>query len=338
MDSAPLASRFAVRDGPGLHAGFSPSAWISAAEFAAVRAHPRLAGAVAAFAQALIDIYEGNALLNALLCDRGRVMVGFFLLYLEVLPAPGTDAPGATLGAIQDLCRRTRLCSPGRTASVLAAMRFGGYAVPRADPADHRRRILIPTPKLVAAHQGQWVRQFEAMAPVFPGAAPVPGRLEDHAFRTAFLHQLGAHFFAGCRVLDHVPVLRRLAESNAGLLMMSGLVLRQLTGGTAPGGAVPVSISALARRFCVSRAHVRNMLAASERAGLLVHSPGSDSMLVLPALTEAVIQFYGVLFILFDRCAAGALEARDREMPMQPISASGNYPRPMDQMDSTAAI
>ena len=309
MNGAPSAACFAVRDGPGLQAGFSPSAWISAADFAVVRAHPRLAGAVAEFAQALIDIYEGNALLNALLCDRGRVMVGFFLLYLEVLPVPGANAPGATLGALQELCRRTRLCSPGRTASVLAAMRFGGYIVPRADPADHRRRILVPTPKLIAAHHRQWVRQFEAMAPVFPGAAPVPARLDDRAYRTAFLHQLGTHYFAGCRVLDHVPVLKQLAESNAGLLMMSSLVLRQLTGDGAPGGAVPFSISALARRFCVSRTHVRNMLAVSESAGLLTRAPGSNGIFVLPALTEALIQFYGVVFILFDRCAAGALGA-----------------------------
>ena len=188
-------------------------------------------------------------------------------------------------------------------------MRFGGYAVPRADPADHRRRILVPTPKLIAAHHRQWVRQFEAMAPVFPNAAPVPARLEDRTYRTAFLHQLGTHYFAGCRILDHVPVLKRLAESNAGLLMMSSLVLRQLTGDGASGGMVPISISALARCFCVSRAHVRNMLAVSESAGLLTRSRGSDSVFVLPALTEAITQFYGVRFILFDRCAAGALGA-----------------------------
>lgn len=145
------------------------------------------------------------------------------------------------------------------------------------------------------------------MAPVFPGAAPVPARLEDRAYRTAFLHQLGTYFLAGFRVLDYAPVLAQLAESNAGLLMMSSLVLRQLTGEGTPGEAVPISISALSRRLCVSRAHVRNMLAVSEAAGLLAHASGSEGVLVLPALTEAIIQFYGVLFILFDRCAAGAL-------------------------------
>lgn len=309
MDCAPSSACTVAREGSSLQAGFAPSAWVSATDFAAIRAHPALPGAVVRFAKSLIDIYEGNALLNTLLCDRGRVLVGLFLLYLEVLPLPGTNELGATLSAVQALCRRTQLCSPGRTASVLAAMRYGGYIVPRTDPADHRRRILVPTHKLIAAHQQHWVRQFEAMAPVFPSVTLVPARLEDRAFRTAFLHQLGTYFLGGFRVLNHAPVLAQLAESNAGLLVMSSLVLRQLTNERTPGGAVPISISALSRRFCVSRAHIRNMLAISEAAGLLAHARGSESVAVLPALTEAIIQFYGVLFILFHRCAAGALFA-----------------------------
>ena len=296
-----------ARGGSGLQSGFATSVWVSALDFAAVRAHLALSGAVAKFAGSLIDIDEGNALLNTLLCDRGRVLVGFLLLYLEVLSLPGTSVPGTTLSTVQARRRRTQLCSPGRTASILAAMRFGGYIVPRTDPVDHRRRFLIPTQRLVAAYQQRVVRQFKAMAPVRPGAILVPALLEGRAFRTAFLHQLGTHFLAGFRVLDHIPVLAKLAECNAGLLMMSSLVLRQLTNEGTPGGAVPISISALSRRFCVPRAHVRNMLVISEAAGLLAHAPGSESVVVLPALTETIIQFYGVVFILFHRCAAGAL-------------------------------
>ena len=121
MDGAASASRCTPPVGPpvgsSLDAGFAPSAWVSAAEFAALRAHPALAGAVAEFAASLIDAYEGNTLLNTLLCDRGRVLVGFCVLYLEVLPLPGTHEVGATLSAIQALCRQNQICSPGRAAS-----------------------------------------------------------------------------------------------------------------------------------------------------------------------------------------------------------------------------
>jgi hypothetical protein len=287
--------------------GFAPSAWISAAEFAALRAHPGLPGAVAAFAAFLIDVYDGNVLLNKLLCDRGRVLVGLFVLYLEVLPLPGTDKRGATLSAVQALCRRTRLCSPGRAASVLAAMRFGGYVTLRTDPNDHRRRFVTPGHKLLAVHHRNWARQFEAMAHVFPDSGLVPTRLGEPAYRTALLRQLGSYYLDGFRVLDHAPVLADLAESNGGLLIMSCLALRQLTGEGLPGEAVPISVSALSRQFCVSRGHVRNMLAISARAGLLGDSSGSEHIVVRPPLVEALLQFYGVMFMLFHRCAVGAL-------------------------------
>lgn len=307
MSSARSSARWPEPEQFRTLAGFTPSPWVSAAEFAALRGHRELPGAVAAFATSLIDLYEGNTLLNALLCDRGRVLVGFFVLYLDVLPLPGTAARGATLGAVQALCRQTRLCSAGRAASVLAAMRFGGYVVPEQDSRDHRRRILVPARRLIEAHHQHWVRQFEAMSPVFPEAALVPARLETGSFRTAFLRRLGTYFLAGFRVLDHAPILTGLAESNAGLLILSSLALRQLTGEASPGEPAPISVSALARRFCVSRAHVRNMLSLAEQAGLLIHAPGSEHVTVRPALTEALIHFYGVLFMLFGRCAAGAL-------------------------------
>jgi len=306
MDSTPWPGPIPALDGASPRTAFTPSPWISAAAFRSLRANPGLPAAVSAFALSLIQLYRGNALLNALLCDRGRILVGFFVLYLELHPLPGANERGATLSAVQALCRRTKLCSAGRAASVLAAMRFGGYFTPKLDPNDHRRRILVPAHKLIAAHHQHWVRQFEAMATIFPEAALVPAQLEIPSFRAAFLRHLGAYFLAGFRVLDHVLVLAGLAESNAGLLLLSSLAVPQLAGAARPGDHLLISISALSRGFCVSRAHVRNLLAAAEREGLLARGPGPDDVLVLPELPEALIQFYGVLFLFFHRCAVSA--------------------------------
>lgn len=303
------------RDPAGV-AGFAPSRWISAAEFAALRARPAMPKAAARFAASLIEAYSGNALLNMLLSDRGRVVVGLFVLYLDVLPLPGTHERGATLSAVQELCRRTGLCSAGRAASVLAAMRFGGYIRAMADPEDHRRRILVPAERLLGAHHRNWEQQFEAMATVFPDAKLIAGQLLRPVFRTAFLRELGSYFLAGFRVIDHAPVLAGHAESNAGLLILSSLSLRQLTGEGRAGEAVDVSISALSRKFRVSRAHVRNMLSSAEAAGLLRHDADAEGIVVLPALREALIQFFGVLFLLFHRCAAQALS---EEQQLRPI-------------------
>ena len=286
--------------------GFAPSRWVSEAEFIALRSHPAFPRAVANFSAWLLETYTHNAVLNLLLTDRGRVLLGFYVLYLDVLPLPGTQDRGATLSAVQSLCRSTELCSRGRAASVIALMRFGGYVTQTLDLDDRRRRILQPTPQLVGAFHRNWVHQFQAMAPVFPAVACVPGWLERPAFRTAFLRALGGCFLDGFRVLNHAPVLRPVADINAAILMLTGLALRQIDGSGRPGEIVPLSVSALARRFHVSRAHVRNVLQTAEAAGLIAQRPEIAGIVVQPALTEALLQLYGVLFILFERSAAAA--------------------------------
>jgi hypothetical protein len=284
--------------------GFVASRFVSGAEYAALRAHAALPAAAARFAGWLIETYSGNAVLDLVLSDRGRVLLGFFVLYLDVLPLPGSTQRGATLGSVQALCRRTGLCSDGRAASALALMRFGGYLTQADDPEDQRRRLLVPTARLTHAYHRNWVQQFEAMAPLFPDAAQVPARLETARFRTEFLRALGEDYLGGFRVVNHAPVLEEVAESNAALLMLASVALPLLPGGVP--GEVAVSVSALARRFRVSRAHVRNVLRGAEAAGLIETMPGEALVRVRAALLEALLQLFGVLFLLFDRAAARA--------------------------------
>ena len=284
----------------------SPPPALPVEKYAFLRSHPGLPEAVAEFAAWLIRNYTGNALLNMLLCDRGRVLVGLFVSYLDVLPMPGGTSTGATLGSVQKLCRQTGLCSSGRAASLLAAMRFGGYVASANDPDDRRRRVLKPTPKLMDMQLANWSRQFEALTPLLPELASVPHALRRPAFRTGFLHALGGHYFGGFRLLDHAAVLERLVESNAGLLVLASLALPRLAGEAEPGEPVPLSISALSRRFCISRAHVRKLLRDAETAGLLAGGPEAERVVVLPALVDALLSFYAALFALFCSCAETA--------------------------------
>lgn len=298
---------FPAPDRPGSE--FASSAWVSWTDFMAVCTHPAMQRAVTEHAAWLIENYSGNVLLNMLLCDRGRLIVGLFVAYLGVLPSPGTTTSGVTLTAVQKLCQQTRLCSAGRAAALLAAMRFGGYVSPVSDPEDRRRRVLAPTAKLIGLQTESWSRLFASMAPLLPEPAFVPRALQRPAFRTGFLHALGSHFLGGFRLLDHVPVLAPLAESNAGLLVLVSLALPHIKGENRPGEPTAVSISALSRRFCISRAHLRKLLLGAESAGLIASSPQANVVVVLPSLPEAVLTFYAVLFVFYHRCANTA--ARD---------------------------
>src|SRR4051794_35455310 len=103
MANALLFDRPPVLEATGVD---SPERWDPAAELALLRLQPGLRLAVATFAAALISAYRGDRLLNAVLGDRGRVLIGLMVLYLEAHPLSGTTARGATLSTVQALCRQ----------------------------------------------------------------------------------------------------------------------------------------------------------------------------------------------------------------------------------------
>jgi hypothetical protein len=278
---------------------------------------PAFPGAVRVLLARLIAMYDGNRLLNQVLCDRGRTVVSLFALYLHHLPPPGEHEPGLTVSRLQDLCRLTGLCSSGRAAALASVMRFSGYLVPGIGGQDRRRRILVPSELFLREQRQRWRMQFEAMAPLFASSGEMIEALGRVDFTRAFLGRLGGAYFAGFRVTQCVPVLADLIESNAGLLVLGDLMLR--CGGSPladEGEAVAVATSALARRFGVARAHIRNLLVEAEAAGLLRRGDEDGRVVVLPALVSAIETFFAAAFLLSFTCGRLALlDIRARREP-----------------------
>ena len=287
-----------------------PASWISESEIEAMLAHPALPSCLSSLIDGLIALHTGDPLLNRLLGDRGRQILGLFVSYLDVVPLPGHDAAGATLGGLQALCRHTGLCSPGRAAATIAAMRFGGYLVSEIDRSDGRKRRLVPSARFRAERLRQWQLQYEAMQDVLPRAADILPHLVEQHFVTELLRRLGVRYLDGERVLAHAPVLASLAERHAGLLILAGLVTREWRSDS-PASALPISISALARTFAASRSHVRDILREAECAGLLLRAPDGTSVIVRPALTKAIGRFFTAACLWLERCGSEALAATE---------------------------
>jgi hypothetical protein len=296
------------------------SSGISFATMEQLRQTPAFPGTVRGLLARLIAMYDANRLLNRLLCDRGRAVVGLFALYLHYLPPPGEAEAGLTLSRLQGLCRLTGVCSSGRAAALMSMMRFGGYLTPGLAGQDRRRRVLVPSDLFLREQQHRWQLQFEAMAPLFASGQAALEALGRVDFTRAFLSRLGDAYFAGFRITAYVPTLADLVESNAALLMLGELVLR--SGESAPalqGQPIAISTSALARRFGVARAHVRNLLVEAEKAGLVRRGDEDGCVIVLPALVAAVETFFAAAFLLFSNCARMAIE----DIRLQPRPARG---------------
>ena len=278
----------------------------------AARNHPRFLEAVRAAIGGVIETYSYNGLLNRVLNDRGRAIGGMIALYLHFAPVPGGKqvAAGLTAGRFQALCAELKLCSPGRARALLALMRYAGYLAP-AQAQDLRQRRLVPTERLIELHRERWAGNFKAMALVMPEDGRTTLDIQRRPeFTAAFVRHFGAVYLAGFRLLHHAPDLAHLTESNAGLLVITSLFLTATDGRpVAPEGTVVlVSISALSTQFGITRTHARGLLTNAAEAGLVRRTSGSETVIVLPRLVQAVGDFFAAIFALHAHCAKAASE------------------------------
>jgi hypothetical protein len=292
-------------------AGRSLPVELSADAVAALRAHPHFQQAVRRAAGGLVALYQGNRLLNLLINDRGRLLISSFALYLHFGHDSSDQDGGLTLTRIQDLCIENSVCSRGRAAAMVALMRATGYlatAPVATGLADRRVRRLVPTERLIDSQRQNWRCQFGAIALLRPEGAAAFDVLGNPDFIRALLQQQGDRFRAGVRILDRAPTLSLFAERNAGMMILFSLLLAGAAEDAMPASRpVPISISALARRFGVSRPHVLKLLRDAAHAGLIERKGANGEQIVLSVhLAEATLDFLATVFLFLAHCAREA--------------------------------
>ncbi len=281
------------------------------------RTHPGFHAAAHVAASRLVDAYNSNGLMNRVLNDRGRAVIGLLALSLHFCGGP----PGLTLGRLQKLCIETGVCSQGRAAAMLALMEFARYLAPAADVADRRIRRLVPTEKLITAHRDRWSGLLEALSLLAPECAGAVSGLEDQRFLAPFLRQQLQYFRAGFRIMHQVPNLGAYVERTSGLMVLLFLLL---AAGENPA-PVPclISISYLSQRFSVSRAQVRALLRQCERDGFIKRNPDEPEQIVaMPLLIEMLELFLASVLAYLKLCAASALDEVMRNQGGCPIDGT----------------
>lgn len=281
----------------------------------AVRAHPAFPQAARQVATGFVELYQGNRLLNTIVNDRGRMLVGYLAIYLHLFGPPGERSPGLTVSRMKKVCSELGVCSGGRAETMLILMRMFGHLETAPAAADRRTRYLVPSRRLLESVQVRWLMQFQAMAPVLPEIAPAIAAVRRPDFTAALIKRLGQRFFAGLRIIEHAPGFELFADRNAGVMIAYSLLLAGERGDAfPPQQPVKLSISAAARRFGVSRVHVRKLLRDAEEQGYLSR-PGSaeGEVLLSPRMIDATLDFIASAFLYLGHCAVTAAdEIEDR--------------------------
>jgi hypothetical protein len=289
----------------------APSAVSIAPErVAALRAHPRFAEAMRISAAGIVSMYRGGRLSKWLVDDRGQLLFSYYALYLHFTADPADPAVGLTPTRMKTVCRELGICGEGRAAAMLWLMRLAGYVVPDPATSDKRRRRWVPTTRLIDLLKERWRLHFAAMVPLFPDGERMLRALDDPAFIRAFVVALAGRFRAGFRFSDDAAFLR-LTEHNAGMMLLGSLIASGASDDTVPPTRpVSVSISALSRRFGVSRVHIIKLLDDAAADGLIARSQtDGNAITVRPRLAETLRDMLATMYLYFADCAHAAESA-----------------------------
>ena len=279
-------------------------------EVAALRQHPRFVEAMRASMRVALDLYQGNRILNLLTNDRGRYVLAIFALHLHYARRPDDPGSGLTATRLQAMCAEQGVCSFGRAGAVIRLLRWSGYLTDAPATQDKRVRLMMPTEQMFEMHRDRWRRQLKAVALVCPEAEQALAHFDHPAFNPAFTAGQVNEYLGGFRFFRYVPEFRLFAERNAGLFILFSIAFAGAPDDTMPPTrAVPLSVSTLARRFHVSRAHVTGLLRDMVEAGMLERPGPENEFRMTPQLRDALQTMIATLHLFTASSARAALAA-----------------------------
>lgn len=204
----------------------------------------------------------------------GRYVVCYMLIH-NYYAWRRAGGPAPTLAALQ----RVAGASERPTAGFVAVLKAGKFVTTEANPADGRQKILRPAAHMVA-EIGRSVRLFIAAADAVEGYPSERSEIfADCDALGEVLRRSAAYTLSNGTLLHGFPTVLHFAERDCGYPLLSavmGVHYADTLSGAPP--AVPLGVRALAERFQVSPAHIRNLLDDAERHGWFSVGTGGLSM------------------------------------------------------------
>jgi DNA-binding MarR family transcriptional regulator len=273
---------------------------ISAQRQAEFLAHPRFAEARRAYIDGYLGLYSGDPVLNKLLAEVSRHLIATFVVCLAAGQRDDDPETWLTLTKLQDVVGAFQAGSPGLVENIVNRMQDRGLLQSTPAPADRRKKILSPTPALLAHDRDLIAIQALPCAMVWPSPALDSAIARDPGMQVT-VRAMSVELFAEAMVfLSSHREMMSFMMRDSGLMILFAMVQNALA---ANGGTQStLSYQDMADRFGVSRTHVRDLVADAEAMGLvtIVKSGG------------AAVDLTAELWRLLDRWTAAASEFFDR--------------------------
>jgi AraC-like DNA-binding protein len=210
---------------------------------------------------------------------------------------------GITHRRLRAMTGGSGMISAGRATALLWRLRSGGMI--EAAPDDSRRFIATQVIRRIMRERLRV--EFAPLALLDPDIAPLMARFDEPQIFDALMVQLGEDLMGSAGRPDtRLQDMGRLLAHNCGIMILYALIAAMGEDSQfPPRGSARVSVSALARRFGLSRSHVLRVVRMIEEMGWLISE--GDLRTLGPRLGAELRMFHALM-------ALGALRAACRAL------------------------
>ncbi len=234
-----------------------------------LRADPNYPGAVRWLARTMLETADADPALHGIFKDAGRKVAALCTALLH-------GSGGITLPRLKELMAKLHLASPGRARALLIYMRYLGFVELRQVRAAGSPAVYLPTAKFQRTYAAHLRQVVEATAWIAPAAARVAVAFDEPAAVAIFVRHLTQGFLnSTAQGHDVDNYFEIFSHRHAGTQILNQLVSQAPGDSFPPEGKIPFVAATAARRFRVSRVHVRRLFRAGEQAGLIQFDEGA---------------------------------------------------------------
>jgi hypothetical protein len=234
-----------------------------------LRANPGYPGAIRWLARAMLESADADPAIDGILKDAGRKVAALCTAMLH-------GSGGITLPRLKALMTQLGLASPGRARLLLIYMGYLRFIELRPVRLAGAPAVYLPTDKFLNTYTAHLRQVVEATAWIAPASATVAEAFGDPRTFHSFVQHLTQGFLdstaQGHDVDNYFEVF---SHRHAGAQILNQLVSDAPGDGFPPSGSIPFATAAAARRFHVSRPHIRRLFQAAVEAELIEASDGA---------------------------------------------------------------
>jgi hypothetical protein len=271
---------------------------------ARLMADPGFAAGARALARGMLEISAADPRVDGIFKDAGRYVAALLAIHLDL-------QGGLTLARLKAFCERSGFISPSRGRALLLYLRFLRYVEPVGGGGAAGPQRYQPTASFRAAWRVQSAAALTAAAAVEPAAGRVAQALDRPEVFEAFARAHTALLVGSAPQIDQDSAFVRTLMHRNGGSHLTWLLVEGADTTFPPRRPLVIAAAAAARRFGVSRIHVRRMMDAATDAGVLVRGPDGGIAFAEASRGEVAIFFARQLAVIL-AAAAAALPAAER--------------------------